>query len=84
MHSLVIEIVASIFAVLLGVVLVHLLRQRRERHLVQENLPSFSVLEVDTNKLHEPSDVAPALLRQLDRLARLVGSRRSAIYISER
>ena len=84
MPNLVIAILAGVLGLLLGVVLVHLLRQRRERHMVEENLPSFSVLEVDTTRLHEASDVAPALLRQLDRLARLVGSRRSAIYISER
>jgi diguanylate cyclase (GGDEF)-like protein len=84
MYSLVNTIVAGILALLLGVVAVHLLRQWRERHTVQENLPSFSVLEVDTTRLLEAGDVAPALLRQLDRLARLIGSRRSAIFISER
>ena len=84
MLNLVNVIVASTFALLLGVVVVYLLRQRRERHMVEENLPSFSVLEVDTTRLHQASDVAPALLRHLDRLARLVGSRRSAIFISER
>lgn len=84
MYSLANTIIAGILALLLGVVGVYLLRQWRERHTVQENLPSFSVLEVDTTQLLEPGDVVPALLRQLDRLARLIGSRRSAIYISER
>ncbi|MGH9492129.1 MAG: diguanylate cyclase [Terriglobales bacterium] len=84
MHNLVIAVLAGVLALLLGVVLVHLLRQSRERRIVQENLPAFSVLEVDSSRLLEPGEAAPALLRLLERLARLLAIRRSAFYIADR
>jgi diguanylate cyclase (GGDEF)-like protein len=84
MYNLVNIIVACVFASLLGAVLIRLVRQSHERHLVQENLPAFSVLEADAGKLPEPAEIVPALLRLLERLARLLGVHRGAIYIGER
>jgi len=84
MYTLVVAVVASTLALLLGLVFIHLLRQSRERHVVQENLPAFAVLEVDSTRLLDPGEVEPALLRLLERLARLLGAHRSAIYIGER
>lgn len=71
-----------IVQVLLGVSMVMVMFEH-ERRLVQENALALSTLEIDTNRILLPEEVAPAIAKLLDRVMPYAKTNKAWIYISE-
>ncbi len=68
--------------VLLGVSMVMVMFEH-ERRLVQENALALSTLEIDTDRILLPEEVAPAIGKLLDRVMPYAKTDKAWIYISE-
>lgn len=67
---------------LIGISMVMVLYEN-ERRMVQESLLAFSSLEVDSARIMEAEQLAPTLLKMLDRMLRPLQAERGAIWISD-